>query len=169
MEEFIDEIDRTGKVIATHSKSLFKKRMFLHQGIVIIPMAKDNKFLLAKRAANKYPFPNTWCAGVGGKSSSGESPKETAVREMKEEIGKVFPIKEVASVIYNESDWKCFFHIFTTTQIVSPSELVLDPEEIQYVQAFSIEEILEKVKNNPEEFAPTFNRIIVEFAKALKK
>ncbi len=50
---------------------------------------------LAKRAKDKYPFPDTWCCAVGGKARHGESDEDAAIREMKEEIGKAYPIKKV--------------------------------------------------------------------------
>ena len=168
MEEFIDEVDKNGKVIATHPKKHWDKQHFMHKGTIIIPRTKGNKFLFAKRSKSKHPFPNTWFAEAWGKAISGETEEETAIREMKEEIGKAFPLKKVVSVIYDDIDFKCIFTIFTTINPISENELVLDPKEIQYVKAFSIKEIMELLNNHPQKFAPTFRTIMKEFAKHYK-
>ncbi len=168
-EELIDEVDLNGNIIATHPKSYLKERMFMHKVSLIILMAKGNKILLSKRAKEKYPYPNTWCCAVGGKSMSGETEAETAAREMREEIGKIFPTKKVASFIYDEPEYKAIFSIFVTTVPVSPEELELDPEEIQYTKEFEIEEALRMSMENPDQFAPTFVRAIAEFSKHFGK
>jgi isopentenyldiphosphate isomerase len=70
MEEFIDEIDENGTIISSHPKSLLKEKMFLHKVCLVLPTASDGKFILSRRAKNKFPFPDTWCCAVGGKISS---------------------------------------------------------------------------------------------------
>lgn len=165
VEEFVDEIDRQGKVIATHPRTYLKERMFLHKVSLIIPMAGDGRYLLCKRAKNKYPFPNTWCCAVGGKVSSGETEEQTAKREMLEEIGKAYPVRRVAAFIYDKSDYKGIFTIFTTMVPIPQSELKLDPEEIQYVKAFTISEVMTMLKEAPETFSPTFIDAIKEFSR----
>lgn len=166
-EELIDEVDNEGKVIATHPKSYLTRKMFLHRVVLIIPMAGYGRYLLSKRAKEKHPFPDSWCCGVGGKVSSGESCEMAATREMKEEIGVEYPIREVTSFIYDKSDYKAIFTIFTTTIPISPNELKLDPKEIQYSSSFSIGEILKLVDEDPEKFSPTFIAAITEFDKSL--
>jgi isopentenyldiphosphate isomerase len=168
-EELIDEVDPEGNVIATHPKSYLKERMFMHRVSLVIPTAKEHKILLSKRAKDKHPYPDTWCCAVGGKARSRESDEEAATREMQEEIGKTFPIKKVASFVYDEKEYKGVFSIFTTTVPVLPGELKLDPEEIQYSKEFEIGEVLRMLKENPNGFAPTFICAITEFAKHFGK
>jgi isopentenyl-diphosphate Delta-isomerase len=165
VEEFIDEVDKTGKVIATHPKNYLKERMFLHQVVLIIPRSKDGKYLLSLRAKDKYPFPDSWCCAVGGKVNSGETIEEAAFREMKEEIGVTYPVKKVASFLYDKPEYKAIFTVFTTTVIVSPTELKLDPQEIQYSDSLPLNEILKLVEQTPDKFSPTFIAAIKEFAK----
>jgi isopentenyldiphosphate isomerase len=164
-EELIDEIDLEGNVIATHPKSYLKEKMFLHKVSLVIPAAKGGKILICRRAKDKYPYPDTWCCAVGGKVASGETYEKAAMREMQEEVGKTFPIKKVASFVYDKSEYKGIFNIFTTTVNVSSEELEPDPEEIQYTKEFEIKEVLRMLKEKPEEFSPTFICAITEFAK----
>jgi isopentenyldiphosphate isomerase len=167
MEELIDEVDRTGKVIATHPASRLKERMFMHSVSLVIPISADNKILISRRAKGKYPYPDTWCCCIGGKSSSGESGEETAAREMEEEIGRTYPVRKIASFVYDEEDYKAVFNLFTTKIPVDPAGLVLNPKEIQYSKAFTPEEVMKMLKERPWEFAPTFIIALREFVKVM--
>lgn len=168
-EELIDEIDWNGNAIAVHKKSRLKETMFPHKVCVIIPKGNNGKVVLCRRSKEQRPFPDTWCCAVGGKAIHGESEKDCAEREMKEEIGQILDIEEVSKIIYNEDDYSAIFYIFTTKVPVNHENFCLDPKEIQYTKEFSVEEIIEMIKNNPEEFAPTFREIMKEFAKVYKK
>ena len=164
-EELVEEIDWEGNVINIHKKSLLKEKMFPHKVSVIIPKANFDKVVLCRRAKDQYPFPDTWCCAVGGKVIAGESEKDAAIREMKEEIGVELEIEEVTRVKYDNSDYKAIFYVFTTKNPVNHDEFKLDLSEIQFTKEFNIDEILDMIKNNPEEFAPTFREILKDFAK----
>lgn len=164
-EELIEEIDWNGNVIAVHPKKLLKEKMFPHKVCVVIPKGNNGKIVLCRRAKEQHPFPDTWCCAVGGKAIAGESPEECAKREMKEEIGKELEIVEVTKILYDKDDYKGLFHVFTTKVPVNHDDFHLDPKEIQFTKEFSIDEALEMIEKNPEEFAPTFREIIKEFAK----
>ena len=156
MEEFIDEVDTSGNFLAKHRREDLKKSMFLHKIALIIPKAEGGRIILSKRAANKHPDPDTWCCAVGGKVSHGETEEQAAAREMREEIGKSYPVRKVTSFVYDKPDYKGLFTLFTTTVPVSISDFTLDPEEIQYSRTFTKEEVKKMVNENPTSFAPTF-------------
>jgi 8-oxo-dGTP pyrophosphatase MutT (NUDIX family) len=162
MVEFIDEIDSSGNFIAKRPASDLKKRMFMHRVALVIPKAAGGKIILSKRAATKRPFPGTFCCAVGGKISHGETEEQAAEREMNEEIGKSYPVRRVASFVFDEPDYKAAFTVFTTIDPVSASEFVLDKREIEYSRPFSKEEIKRMVKEKPEAFSPTFIAAIKE-------
>jgi len=168
MEEWIDELDKEGNLIASRPKKLLKERMFLHKVSLVIPLSKKNNPILSLQTADKPFFPSTWCCAVGGKVLSGESEEDAAKREMIEEVGKSYPVKKIASFIYDEEDYKGFFTLFTTTIQVEVNEFKLDPKEIQYSKEFEIEKVMQMIKENPKQFAPTFIAAIKEFNKHYK-
>jgi isopentenyl-diphosphate delta-isomerase len=163
MEEMIEEVDWDGNVIATHPRKLLKKRMFPHKSSLILPRTKEGKIILCKRSKNKYPFPGTWCCAVGGKVIAGETEEQAALREMEEEVGFVQDLTKVTSFNYNEEDYKGLFTIFTTE--LSINDLHPDSCEIESLQEFNINEIIEMLENSPDVFAPTFRVAISEFIK----
>ncbi len=169
MEEYIDEVDASGRIISSHPKSLLKNKMFMHKVSLVIPRTADGKFILSKRSKNKFPFPDTWCCAVGGKVSSGESEEEAAVREMGEEIGINASIMPVSSTVYDKGDYKGLFSVFTSQLPVNVEDMVLDEDEIQELGCFSLEEIGEMINEDKEQFAPTFRAVLKDFIDSSKK
>ena len=167
-EELIDEVDPEGNVIATHPKSYLKGHMFMHRVSLIIPMAKEHKILLSKRPRTSTPILAHGAAQSGARQvrrkRRGGCDKGDA-RGDREDI----PDQEGRVVRLCEKEYKGVFSIFTTTAPVSPGELKLDPEEIQYSKEFEIGEVLRMLKENPDGFAPTFICAITEFAKHFGK
>ena len=168
-EEFIEEIDNFGKVIAIHPRDELKKRMFKHKVSLIIPRNTNSKFILGKRAKDKFPFADTWCCAIGGKVSAGETYENAAIREMIEESSHSTELEKVCDFNYDKSDYQAIFRVFTTKKNISVNDLKANPEEIQYFDSFNIKEIKEMIKNNPNNFAPTFREALINFTNNLKQ
>ncbi len=79
---------------------------------------------------------------------------------MEEEIGKAYPIQKVISFIYGENDNKEIVSVFVTKAPISPEELVLDSKEIQYLSAFTYEELVDLITGSPKECSPTLAAVI---------
>lgn len=124
--------------------------------------------LIARRAEDKHPFPGTWVCAVGGKAEESESFHDAALREMKEEIGVVEPVRRVASFKY-DGEFRAEFAIFTTEQPLDQSSFTIDEGEIQYLKEFHLEEIQQMIVQNPDDFAPTFRIALEEFVKKVKE
>lgn len=88
MDEWIDIVDEQGK---STGKIILKKEAhrlgILHSSVHIWIMDEENRILLQKRHPEKDTFPNLWDISVAGHIGAGESPIETAVREVAEELG----------------------------------------------------------------------------------
>ncbi len=168
-KELIEELDINGNIIGVYPKEELKKRMFLHRCSLVIPRTFENKFILSKRSKNQYPFPNTWVCCIGGKVLANETYLEGAVRESIEEVGKKLNLQEVCFFIYNKKDYKSFFTVYTTKEKLKCSQLKPNPEEIQYLKSFSLDEIEKEVLKNPKDFAPTFREAIKHFIEKLMR
>ena len=109
------------------------------------------QILLQKRSQNKDSFPGKFDTSSAGHIQAGDEPLESALRELKEELGisatpeqlhfagKMFRDEEIAFVyIYQEP--------------VNTAELVLQTEEVEEVQWFDLEEVYEQCGKHREIF-----------------
>lgn len=80
----------------------------------------------------------------------------------------IVELEKVCFFFYDAEDYKAFFTVYTTKEEIDLNQLRPDPKEIQYIEAFNIEEIKEKIEKEPNSFAPTFREAIKHFVKNLK-
>ena len=101
---------------------------------------KGNKILLAKRSNTEDKFPGCWTFAGGKLDDPADTLAETAVREVKEEIG--LDLKNPKMFGFYESfspDCHAIGHVFIGE---ASGELKLDPEEVEECGWFSYQETL---------------------------
>ncbi|MFW6298542.1 MAG: NUDIX domain-containing protein [Bacillota bacterium] len=109
---------------------------------------EDGKFLIQKRAKKSDPIPHQW-AVTSGLTSEGEGPKESAIREVKEEIGvelKASDLTDRAQIISTGNRYHTITHVYHTYQSLDVDALELDKDEVLEVAYVSLKTILEMVE-----------------------
>ena len=119
--------------------------------------------LLQKRSDNKDSFPGKFDTSSAGHIQAGDEPLESALRELKEELGisatpeqlhfaGTFPIsftKEFHGKMFRDEEI-AFVYIYQ--EPVNTAELVLQTEEVEEVQWFDLEEVYEQCGKRREIF-----------------
>ena len=147
------------------------------------------QILLQKRSQNKDSFPGKFDTSSAGHIQAGDEPLESALRELKEELGisavpeqlhfaGTFPIsfaREFHGKMFRDEEI-AFVYIFN--EPVNTDELILQTEEVESVQWFDLEEVCEKCEKYrdifgylPQEFGfyPGFSvQDYLEYMAALK-
>ena len=121
------------------------------------------QILLQKRSQNKDSFPGKFDTSSAGHIQAGDEPLESALRELKEELGisatpeqlhfaGTFPIsfaKEFHGKMFRDEEI-AFVYIYR--EPVNIAELVLQTEEVEEVQWFDLEEVYEQCGKRREIF-----------------
>jgi isopentenyldiphosphate isomerase len=125
---------------------------------VILVFNDKGELALQLRAANDDTFPLYWDFAAGGGIDEGEDEKNTASRELKEELGISAELEFITKAHYIYPGWKP-----NTTKEVDlfiykarhngPFEI--DLKEIEKVEFFNINEIDKMLQDN-EKFHPEF-------------
>lgn len=118
-----------------------------HQVIHICIFAPDGKMLIQQRQPFKDGWPNLWDITVGGSSVAGETSRETAQRELFEEIGLKHDFGN-ETPLFSINALHCFDDYYLLEREVDISALKLQPEEVQRVRWASKDEILKMIDSD---------------------
>lgn len=138
--EYLDIVDDTDNVI---SRALYQdvyKNISTHRIIHILIFNTRGELLLQKRSKHKKAHPLHWSTSIGGHVRSGETYREAAMREAKEELG-IEPIIEnkYKDVFVNDKGHKKFLVTFVSFD--RGYSFSLDPQEVELVEYKSLPEI----------------------------
>lgn len=88
MDEYIDVATKEGTLTGKRElKSIIHQEGLYHHTSHVWLYTKKKEILLAQRSSKKAICPLLWDVSVAGHIDAGETPKQAAVRETKEEIG----------------------------------------------------------------------------------
>lgn len=147
-DEFVDILDEfgapTGEVklkSEAHSKGLF------HPTVHIWFYTQKSELLFQKRAISKKTFPGLWDVSVAGHISAGEKIIDSAIREIKEEIGLDILVENLEKIgihkciqRHNEHLTDCEFHHIFICELTKPlKSLKLQETEVDDIKLVPIE------------------------------
>lgn len=104
MEEFLEIVDRDGRIVSIAPRNIIHGNpSMLHRVVHILIFNSRGELLLQKRASNKDVAPEKWDTSAGGHVLPGEDILTAAKREMFEELG-VIPdtLKFLYTYIYSD-------------------------------------------------------------------
>lgn len=179
--EYLDVLDENGAF--TGEK---KERNAMHTDgdwhkVVQIFVVNNNKIMLQQRALSKKSDPGKWCASASGHISAGEESYEAAIKEFQEELGIKIEKKDLLlidtfkspSITFNNGNKiinNHFVDLYVVNKEININDINIQPEEVNQVDYFSIDEFINMVKKCDDRLTNTpilFNRL-VEYLKDIK-
>lgn len=113
-------------------------RMVVH----VCVFDRRGRLLIQQRAPEKFIFPNLWDVSVGGGVDAGETSRQGAEREFREELGAPLDLSGLRpSVTVNFGGGFDDFYILTKD--LNLEKLTLQKEEVRAVRWAGLEEILD--------------------------
>ena len=125
--------------------------------VIVFIENSEGKFLIQKTSKRK----GSVFATTGGLVSSGYTPDETIIKEIKEELGLDVKIDEL-TLFYTAKRKYSFQDAYYLKKDIDINELILQEDEVEYVKWLSIEEINKLIENNEfrEGNIKSFNKLI---------
>ena len=154
--EIFDIIDENGNPTGkTVERSIAHAEGIRHRTAHIWIIRRKNgrtEILLQKRSRNKDSFPGKFDTSSAGHIQAGDEPLESALRELKEELGihavpedlqfaGKFPIsfaKEFHGKMFRDNE---VAFVYMYTKPVDVAKLILQKEEVESVEWFDMEEL----------------------------
>jgi len=108
---------------------------------------------IQRRSCSKDRHPGKLDSSAAGHVDPGETNADTAIRELREELGMQAEIKEILRIPASEKTDNEHVVLF---EVVTESEPVPNPEEIQWSAFISREKVTKLMDEAPEDFVPAF-------------
>lgn len=161
--ELIQIVDKTGKFTGQiMDKEEAHDRNLLHNEVAVFIINNQQQVLLQKRSANKRFNPNKW--GVcSGHVDAGESLENAALRELKEEVGLDIEEKDLHKFGKREFSIKdanshvTYFYYVKSNK--KETDFVIQEEELSKVKWFSIENVINMIKEHDDTITLKENRL----------
>ena len=127
-------------------------------------LRSTGKLVLQKIAYTKKTDAGKWSFSAGGHVDAGENYEQAALRELQEEMGVVAQLDSYIGCIRKKRENRpgAFFHGF---KVFSDAIIIPDEKEVAESQEFTIDEVKEMIKENPNQFKDTFIQLFECFCK----
>ena len=102
------------------------------------------RLLIQQRTPEKFIWPELWDVSVGGGVDAGETSRQGAEREFREELGCPLDLTGLRPSVTVNFDGG-FDDFYILTKNLSPEDLTLQKEEVRAVRWAALEEILDMV------------------------
>ncbi len=124
----VDVVDAADRVVGRATRAVVRAENLWHRACFIVALDGEGRVFVHLRTATKDVFPSYYDLTVGGVVGAGESYREAAEREVREELG-VEPrdLERVGSLHYEDSANRVIGEIFDC-RVIPP--LTLQPEEV---------------------------------------
>jgi len=152
-EEWFDVVDESDAVIEQQTRSEVHRRKLRHRAVHIFVRRDDGRLLIHLRSQSKEEFPGVWTSSASGHVSAGESYDESAVRELQEELGITAPLTRLQKFDACPDTSMEFTVLYECTW---NGEVSADPEEIQQTEWVTVQELTERIAEQPGQFSPAF-------------
>lgn len=145
--ELVDIYDENGLFLnKSVEKSAAKAQGLFHKAVHIWIINSSNEILIQKRNINKKIFPGLWDISVAGHVTAGESSLDTAIREIKEELGISIERSELEFTYTlrrttKEHSSNIFFDTFLLNKDIKIEKIVLQKNEVDEVKWVSFDEL----------------------------
>lgn len=151
-------VNEKDEVIGSMDKMQAHEEALLHRAFSIFIFNSDGKMLLQQRADEKYHSAGLWTNACCSHPMPGEETKDAATRRLKEELGFTTTLSYKFGFTYksgydNGLTEHEYDHVFTGFY---DGEIFPNIDEVKDWKYFSLAEIHEILKENPENFTTWF-------------
>jgi isopentenyl-diphosphate delta-isomerase len=152
MVETLSVVDENDNLLRGEERKIVHSSKQWHRGIEIFLFNSKGELLVQRRSPDKDKHPNKYCCSVSGHVDYGKDYKETALREMEEELGiKNVEIKPLLYFRYISGPQD--YHIEKLFTCTYDGEIKPN-EEVSEIKFFIIEDLMKIIKEKPDMFTP---------------
>lgn len=154
-EDIFDIVNERDEVIGRKPRSEVHARGLLHRAVHVLVFNSRGEIFLQKRSMKKDRQPGVWDSSCSGHVDSGEDYNQTAVRELREEIGLSLntPPPRLFKIDACEETDAEFVWVY---RCENEGPFQLHPDEIETGGWFAPERVAAWIAEKPQDFATAF-------------
>jgi isopentenyl-diphosphate delta-isomerase len=170
-EEFVILVDKDDNEVGLMEKMEAHEKGLLHRAFSVFVFDSEGRFLLQRRAIEKYHSGGLWTNSCCSHPRSGETTEEAAKRRLSEELGFVVDVEEQFSFVYKSELDKGLTeheldHVFFATY---EGEINPNPEEVMETKYVELSWLQDDMKAHPNHYTEWFKICFDEVVKNLDK
>jgi len=170
-EEKVLLVDTQDRVLGTMPKLEAHQKGVLHRAFSVFILNRQNALLLQQRAWDKYHSPGLWTNTCCSHQREGEDSLAAGRRRLQEEMGLEAPLTPLFTFIYkapfdNGLTEHELDHVLLGYSEQSPNP---NPQEVADWQWMPLEEVQQKLTEQPEQFTVWFKIIFERFYAHIKQ
>ena len=159
-DELLDIINDDDIVITQQMRSVVHRQGLLHRGVHILLVTTDGRLLVQKRSHQRDNFPLALDCSVSEHVKAREDYLQAAMRGLQEELGLQYAelhplVKFKMSYGVNDEEISLLYE-----STVDPAMVQFDPEEVDDVAYYSVDELASMIRNGETVFCSWFIQII---------
>lgn len=163
-------VDTNDRVVGTMEKQAAHEQAKLHRAFSVFLFNEKKEMLLQQRAFGKYHSPGLWSNTCCSHPRPGELTEDAARRRLKEEMGIDSTFHKLFSFIYKAELGRGMYeyefdHVYAGSFSGEPE---VNHDEVAAWKYMHLDEIIEDIKLNPEQYTYWF-RMVFDKVAALYK
>lgn len=155
LDELFDVVDDQDRVTGQLPRREVHRLKLRHRAVHLLVVNRAGRVFLHQRSRRKDLFPGVWDSSAAGHVGAGEDYDGTAARELMEEIGcrPDKPPQRLFKIKAREETGQEFVWVY---RVEAEGPFVLQPDEIERGDWFTVAEIDRWLAERPVELAPAF-------------
>ena len=151
--ELLATVDRNDQPLDPIDRATIHRENLLHRAVHIFILNRNGELLLQKRSYRKDKFPRRWDSSAAGHVNAGESYRDCAMRELKEELGITAGLADLGRIAASEVTGHEFIEIYAG---IHDGPFSWNQHEIETGGFFELDMIDVWIRQRPEDFASGF-------------
>jgi 16S rRNA (adenine1518-N6/adenine1519-N6)-dimethyltransferase len=151
--ELLETVDHNDQPLQAKNRATIHRENLLHRAVHIFILNRRGELLLQKRSCHKDNFPRRWDSSAAGHVNAGESYRNCAERELKEELGVSAALVAMDRIPASEATGHEFIQIFAA---IHDGPVSWNRYEIETGGFFELGMIDAWIGRRPEDFASGF-------------
>ena len=151
--ELLATVDHNDQPLNPIDRATIHRENLLHRAVHIFILNRHGELLLQKRSYRKDKFPRCWDSSAAGHVNAGESYRNCAMRELKEELGITTALVDLDRIPASEVTGHEFIEIYAG---IHDGPFSWNQHEIETGGFFELDMIDVWIGRRPEDFASGF-------------